>query len=167
MLELLDVYFEDYDLWGKKYREYTARNAFKCNCGCGGICLDGDLYIQGHGPRKPYNRDDWSGPNSPGWKGGISFEPYCYKFNNKFKEKIREQFNRVCFLCGKSERKNGKKLAIHHVNYDKNCLCTDIKCGFVPLCMGCHVKTNHNRDFWEKKIMKMITELEVNDEYNL
>src|SRR5208337_386546 len=29
------------------------------------------------------------GEKSPGWKGGISFEPYCIKFNKEFKERVR------------------------------------------------------------------------------
>lgn len=62
MLELPDEVDIDYDAWGKEYREYTARNAPVVK------------------PR-PYAR----GKNSCFWKGGVSFEPYCEKFNNKFK----------------------------------------------------------------------------------
>ena len=71
------------------------------------------------------------------WKGGASFEPYCVKFNNEFKEKIRDKFGRVCFLCQKTEEENGARLSVHHVNYNKNCGCDDDKtCQFVPLCRG-------------------------------
>ena len=90
------------------------------------------------------------GKNNPSWKGGISFLPYCEKFNNKFKKSIREKFNRECFICGITEEKNGKKLCIHHVNYDKDCLCNNLKCYFIPLCISCHTRTNFNREFWEK-----------------
>lgn len=85
------------------------------------------------------------------WKGGVSFEPYCPKFNNTFKEKIRDKFNRKCFLCGIPE--NGRRLSVHHVKYNKNCGCdNDLKCDYVPLCASCHGKTNHNRSKWEKLI---------------
>ena len=90
------------------------------------------------------------------WNGGASFDPYCHKFNEKFKESVRDKFNRECFLCGKTEIKNGKKLSVHHVNYDKNCLCGDTKCEFVPLCQSCHSKTNHDREYYEKLIMKKL-----------
>lgn len=93
------------------------------------------------------------GKHHPSWKGGLSFEPYCIKFNNTFKESIRDMFDRKCFLCDKSEVDNGKKLCIHHVNYDKNCLCDDSKCEFVPLCNSCHSKTNFNRSEWEQQIL--------------
>ena len=87
------------------------------------------------------------------WKGGISYEPYCQLFNKKFKEKIRNQFGRRCFICGISEEINGRKLSIHHVNYNKDCLCDGSKHYFIPLCDSCHAKTNFNREFYEKLLM--------------
>lgn len=97
------------------------------------------------------------------WKGGVGFEPYCPKFNNKFKESIRNKFDRTCFLCGRTEveimesQRNNKKrpykLSVHHVDYQKDCLCNDIKCAFVPLCISCHSKTGAHREYWEKLII--------------
>lgn len=98
----------------------------------------------------------YTGENNPAWQGGISFEPYCPKFNEEFKESIRERFGRVCFLCPTTEEENGKKLSVHHVQYEKNCLCDDIKCEFVPLCESCHGKTNHNREHWEVLILEKL-----------
>lgn len=113
---------------------------------------------------------DTKGVNNGRWKGGVSFEPYCQKFNGRFKESIRDKFNRTCFLCGITEkdmqqdqRKRGKKriykLSVHHVNYDKNCLCDDSICEFVPLCISCHAKTNNDRDYWEAQITERIETL--------
>lgn len=97
-----------------------------------------------------------SGENSPTWKNGISFEPYCHKFNESFKESIREKFGRVCFLCPTTEEENGRKLCVHHTNYNKDCLCDGSDCEFVPLCAACHTKTNFNRDYWESIIMEKL-----------
>jgi len=105
----------------------------------------------------------WVGKLNPNWKGGISHLPYCEKFNLVFKEYIRVKFNHTCFICGISQdnsmnnqKLNGKrpyKLSIHHVNYNKDCLCDDLKCYFIPLCISCHGKTNNNREHWENIII--------------
>lgn len=87
------------------------------------------------------------GEDSPNWKGGISFEPYCNKFNNKLKEHIRDTFDRKCFLCGKSEEENNCKLHVHHVDYNKGQGC-GYSWSLIPLCSSCHSKTNHNRYYW-------------------
>ena len=93
------------------------------------------------------------GENGANWKNGASFEPYCVKFNEPFKEYIRNKFGRICFLCSKTEEENGKKLSVHHVNYNKACGCDgDETCQFVPLCASCNSKVNKNRKAWEKKI---------------
>jgi len=93
------------------------------------------------------------GENNNAWKGGKSFEPYCFKFNTKFKEYIRNKFERICFLCGKTETENGRKLDVHHVNFNKNCGCdSDETCQFVPLCISCNAKVNFHREAWERKI---------------
>lgn len=97
-----------------------------------------------------------AGENSPHWKGGISSGKYCSLFNNKFKEIIRNSYNRRCFLCGKSEEgNNNRKHDVHHVNYNKVCLCR-IYCEFVPLCRSCHMKTNGKRNYWEDLIMNYL-----------
>jgi hypothetical protein len=94
-----------------------------------------------------------SGENNPNWRDGISFEPYCVKFNNGFKEYIRAKFGYKCFLCPTTQEENGQTLSVHHVNYNKNCGCDgDKTCNFVPLCVSCHSKTNFDRAYWQKRI---------------
>ena len=142
-----------------------------CECGCGQeIPVYKSVhkkFILGHNRRGIKHTNEtkmkindttkgrFTGDKSHNWKGGISFEPYCPKFNNTFKESIREKFGRVCFLCGAPE--NGRKLDVHHVNYDKSCLCSEIECEFVPLCRSCHSKTsNGDRDYWENTIIERL-----------
>lgn len=96
------------------------------------------------------------GERNCNWNGGKSFEPYCEKFDDTFKESIRDKFNRVCFLCQRTEEENGRKLNVHHVNYNKDCLCDDTECEFVPLCNSCHIKTNYNREYWEMHILGLL-----------
>ena len=109
-----------------------------------------------------------AGENNPNWKGGISFEPYCPKFNEKLKEQIRKQFDYKCFLCGKTQdeqinemKSQGKrpyKLHIHHVDFDKEQGCNGKEWMLVPLCLSCHAWTNYNREESQKLFMKMLEE---------
>ena len=74
------------------------------------------------------------------WSGYVSFEPYCNLFNEKKKEEIRNNDNRVCQLCGKFEILNGKRLSVHHIDGDKMQGCNDKKWGLVSLCHSCNTK---------------------------
>ena len=101
------------------------------------------------------------GKYAGGYQGGLSFEPYCEKFNNDLKDRVRAHFNHECFICETTQEENGKKLSVHHVNYDKMVCCNNEKPLFVPLCMKCHAKTNHNREQWEEYFTRRLK-----DEYN-
>ncbi len=82
---------------------------------------------------------------SNNWRNGASFKPYGYKFNNVLKEQIRERDSRVCQICDKTEEVNGRKLDIHHINYNKQ---NNNKDNLISLCHICHMKTNGNRHYW-------------------
>lgn len=88
------------------------------------------------------------GANNPAWKGGITERKYCFKFNNRFKERVREKFDRKCYLCPKTEHENGKRLDVHHIDYNKNSICNGKEWAFVPLCHSHHSATNNNRWYW-------------------
>ena len=95
-----------------------------------------------------------TGENNSNWNGGTTFFPYCPKFDEDLKEKVRTYFNRECYLCGKTEKDNKTKLSVHHANYDKMVCCNDIEPLFVPLCKSCHAKTHgkngKNKEYWEE-----------------
>lgn len=91
-----------------------------------------------------------------GWKGGISFEPYCIKFDDEFKERVREYWGRECILCTKSEKENNRKLSVHHVTYNKDTCCDNSIPLFIALCNSCHAKTQSNREYWENTFKKII-----------
>lgn len=102
--------------------------------------------------------DRVTGENSIFWKGGISFEPYCPKFNNEFKERVRAFFGHTCQLCGHVWQEGEVKLSVHHVNYNKKACCEQSVIPlFVPVCSGkCHAKTNHRREFYETYFTELI-----------
>lgn len=96
--------------------------------------------------RRKQMSDARKGEGNPAWKGGISFEPYCIKFNEDLRESVRASFEYKCFVCGSPE--NGRKLSIHHVDYQKSQGCKGLKWSLIPLCVSCHSKTNHKRWHW-------------------
>lgn len=83
------------------------------------------------------------GEHAPGWKGGLSFEPYPVQFNGRFKEMIRERDRYMCQVCGKQGR------IVHHINYDKQ-ETTAENC--VTLCAPCHSITNGKREMWQHRL---------------
>jgi hypothetical protein len=83
------------------------------------------------------------GVENPNWRGGLSFEPYDPGFNKKLKKIILDRDNHICQLCKQPE--NGRKLSIHHIDYDKK---NHNQLNLVSLCKSCHIKTNYNRDYW-------------------
>ena len=85
------------------------------------------------------------GEKHPNWKGGISFEPYPFNFNEELKELIRRRDNYQCQLCGMPECENIRKLDIHHIDYDKDNLNPK---NLISLCLSCHIKTNFRRSNW-------------------
>jgi hypothetical protein len=83
------------------------------------------------------------GEKNPHWRGGISFEPYCPKFNATLKESIRNKYNRICQKCYEPE--NGRKLDVHHINFDKQSGCFGKPWNLIPLHQKCHAWTTNNR----------------------
>ena len=76
------------------------------------------------------------------WEGFAKEQLYCPRFNEACKESNREKYGRECFICGKSEKANGQKLSVHHVDMDKAQGC-ESNWKLVPLCRSCH-SSAHN-----------------------
>jgi hypothetical protein len=84
----------------------------------------------------------YQGPNSPTWRGGLSFQPYPPTFNKQFKKMIRERDGYKCGFCGILNSRD-----VHHINYVKNDT-TPENC--ITLCKRCHLKTTvGDRVFWQ------------------
>lgn len=105
------------------------------------------------------------GELSSNWRGGISFLPYCHKFNKSFKERVRAFFGYRCIVCGKDELNCNHKHSVHHVDYDKQACCNKQIANFALLCTSCHSKTNFNRDQWSYILHIIIYEIYNNKTY--
>jgi len=103
--------------------------------------------------------DYYSGKQSPNWKGGASFEPYCQLFNYNFKKRVRDFFGNTCLLCGATKEENkGRNLCVHHVEENKQTCCDDSPRLFVTLCSSCHTKVHNakNRSAFESFFINII-----------
>lgn len=101
-----------------------------------------------------------SGENAWNWQGGKSFEIYPKEWTNRLKKSIRKRDNHQCQVCNTHQNLLGKKLDVHHIDYNKkNCNPNNL----ISLCESCHMKTNFNRDKWTEffrlKIANKINEI--------
>lgn len=83
------------------------------------------------------------------WQGGISFLPYCQRFNKILKTAIKDRDNHTCQLCG-----TNKKLMVHHIHYDKENCYPDL----ITLCNSDNSKVNFNRKHYEHLFMNKLND---------
>jgi hypothetical protein len=100
---------------------------------------------------------------NPNWNKGISFEPYCFKFNERRKKAVRIFFRYFCICCGKHVTENIIKRygqveqSVHHVDHDKEQGCNGRPFNLVPLCIECHAKELHHQEEYKAYINKTLT----------
>jgi hypothetical protein len=144
---------EDYILLSKQYKNNRQKLNYTCPNGhCSSISWDS--WQQGRRCLKcdyENRKIRTLGPGNPGWKGGISCEPYCEVWLDRdFKESIRIRDNYECqnpFCNGKSTN-----LCIHHIDYNKkNCHPSNI----ITICRSCNAIANFNRE-WHTSFYKEI-----------
>ena len=133
------------------------------------------IYMPGVLEKISENKKQWhidhkgyeDGPKNPNWNGGSSYYPYCPKFNEEFKNRVRAYFDYECVVCGKPEWKNKNHYHhhVHHVDYNKDACCDGQPVQFVTLCHSCHMKTNGSRSRWKKMFLKILYEIYNNRSY--
>lgn len=96
------------------------------------------------------------GKYNPRWVHGNSTGTYGEGFTLKLKKSIRER-DGCCMLCNISLedlKLLNRKIAVHHLNYDKDC---NTKENLILLCNNCHSKTNGNREEWKKFFQSILS----------
>ena len=96
----------------------------------------------------------YCGENNSQWKGGISFEPYCFEFTDWLKNQIKDRDDYQCQNpnCDKEITRNNP-LGIHHINYQKkDCSCNNL----ITLCKSCNSRANANRECWQELYTSII-----------
>jgi hypothetical protein len=109
-----------------------------------------------------------TGEDNPLWKGGISFEPYCYKFNARRRRSVRNFFKNLCICCGCHTSENiskgsrsvlvPKELSVHHIHHNKNEGCNGLPFNLVPMCEECHLDERWNEEEYKIYINRTLSE---------
>lgn len=83
-----------------------------------------------------------SGPGSPTWQGGKSRYPGTFTY--KLRKLVRDRDGYRCRMCGKTQRKNGRALDVHHIDFNKENLDPE---NLITLCMSCHARITMKREY--------------------
>ena len=83
---------------------------------------------------KQLNKYDQTNENNPNYSTGFSSRAM-----KTLQETIRQRSNYMCQHCGKTQKENGRKLDVHHI--DDNHYNDDSK-NLAALCRACHTLTN-------------------------
>jgi len=102
--------------------------------------------------------NNYFGSNTPNWRGGITFDPYCEAWKDKeYKQGIMDRDGNVCLnpVCWNRD----KVLTIHHIDYNKkNCKPSNL----ITVCRSCNSRANKDRE-WHKSWYQAI----LNNRYKI
>lgn len=103
-------------------------------------------------------RQRFSGENNLKWNGGtcVKLKPYYLNQNKKLRKKINKRDNFCCQTCGLSKKES--RINIHHIDYNN---LNNQESNMITLCVSCHMKTNHDRDFWQKHYTKIMLDRSI------
>jgi len=93
------------------------------------------------------------GENNGMWVGGLAKLLYPRGFTYELKEYIRKRDGHKCQLCGMPEIENGRKLDVHHIDYNKKNLS---EVNLLSLCKGDNCIVNKNRKFWTEYFTRLM-----------
>ena len=109
------------------------------------------------GRKRPDMRERFMQEKNPNWQGGKSFEPYTSEFNIILKESIRNRDGNRCQLCGVPQIECLRRLAVHHIDYNKK---NNNSRNLISLCDKCHCGTNKkDRTYWENYFKKEMVKI--------
>ncbi len=91
-------------------------------------------------------------------KGGTGIpgehSEYGAEFDNSLKEQVRFKDKYKCRGCNCPQIENGRQLDVHHIDYNKK---NNNINNLISLCIGCHSKTNVNREYWKEYFINFQT----------
>lgn len=99
------------------------------------------------------------GKNNPNYIDGRTHRPYSPSFNKQLKEFIRQRDGYVCQKCSRTEIENGRKLSVHHIDYNKE---NSLPSNLISLCQWCNGMVNSNRKKWIRYFSKKLKKRQPN-----
>lgn len=94
------------------------------------------------------------GEGNTNYVDGNSHRRHPHEFNNKLKKVIRLRDNYTCQICGVIEEVDYyRALDVHHADYDKT---NNEESNLISLCKKCHSRTNGNREYWKRRLSKLL-----------
>lgn len=91
------------------------------------------------------------GENNPAWKGGVADWNYSHDWKSICKE-IKDRDEWTCQKCGKTKKRWGHSLHVHHIDEDKT---NNHPSNLISLCSGCHMESHGleiTRDYYRYKL---------------
>ena len=88
--------------------------------------------------------------NNPNWRGGLSFKPYLWEFNEDLKLSIKVRDGNECQKCF-----TRKDLCVHHIDYNKS---NNTLINLITLCIKCNSEVNFQRPIWERYFQERVVE---------
>lgn len=148
---------QNYELLSEKYMNNRTKMEFRCPFGHEFEMTWSDFH---HGCRcstcKGINYSiNMSGSNSPNWKGGIQYNPYCSNWADQdYKQSlIKDRDGNKCLNHDCWHTADHLPLELHHLNYNRQaCNPWDL----ITVCRSCNSRANFEREWhqaWYQAIM--------------
>ena len=87
-----------------------------------------------------WESENWTDETHPAWTGGRV--RYGKGWSEPYKEYIRKQYGHACVICGVSEKTNGRKLDVHHIqparSFEDGDEMRHHPSNLIVLCRSCH-----------------------------
>jgi len=83
-----------------------------------------------------------AGSNNPAWKGGIADWDYAQNWKSLCKL-VKDRDRWICQACGKTRKRWGHKLHVHHIDGDKT---NNHPHNLIAICSVCHYHAHNDSD---------------------
>lgn len=91
--------------------------------------------------------------NHPAWLGEDYPRVYPPEFSDKLRKRIRDKYDWRCVVCGDYEQRDGVRIPVHHIDWDKSNSAEENLC---TVCSSCHSRIHHADIRGMEKLIELI-----------